>query len=256
MESEEESEEEEEEEEESEEEEEESEEEREPKEDEPEFTIMPVEEDDPEVTIMPVEEEPEKPKPKPEPKPEPPHVDPMDPIPDELKPKPEPMPEPRPAPPEEEMPKPEPRPAPPGEEEPKPEPRPTPPVEEEKPEPKPEPKPEKKPVEVYDTLVKDLEEGGLEEILAQAKGKPVILDFQYDGCTPCQEIAPAFEDLMINNSDSAIFRKVDIFQHKDMLQELGVKSLPTFKMWVDGKLYDTKVGTDLEDLQGAISGAV
>ena len=222
---------------------------------------------------MPVEEEPEKPKPKPKPEPE---VI-VDPIIEESDEEPEkPKPETKPFfPPEEsdeesdqepdvtimpveekepEKPKPEPRPTPIEESdeeeedkprpEPRPEPRPT-PIEESDEEEEEKPKPV---VEVYDTMVEDLEEGGLEEILAQADGKPVILDFQYDGCSPCQEIAPAFENLMINNSDSAIFRKVDIFQHKDMLAELGVKSLPTFKMWVDGKLFSTKVGTDLEDL--------
>ena len=200
---------------------------------------------------MPVEEEPEKPKPKPKPEPE---VI-VDPIIEESDEEPEkPKPETKPFfPPEESdeesdqepdvtiMPVEEKEP-----EKPKPEPRPT-PIEESDEEEEEEEKP-KPVVEVYDTMVEDLEEGGLEEILAQADGKPVILDFQYDGCSPCQEIAPAFENLMINNSDSAIFRKVDIFQHKDMLAELGVKSLPTFKMWVDGKLFSTKVGTDLEDL--------
>ena len=212
---------------------------------------------------MPVEEEPEKPKPKPEPEVI------VDPIIEESDEEPERKPETKPFfPPEEsdeesdqepdvtimpveekepEKPKPEPRPAPIEEsDEEEEEPRPS---RNEQPESSDEEEEKPKPVvEVYDTMVEDLEEGGLEEILAQADGKPVILDFQYDGCSPCQEIAPAFENLMINNSDSAIFRKVDIFQHKDMLAELGVKSLPTFKMWVDGKLFSTTVGTDLEDL--------
>lgn len=53
---------------------------------------------------------------------------------------------------------------------------------------------------------------------------------------------------MIDNETDAVFRKVDIFEHRDLLTELGVASLPTFKIWVNGELFDTQVGTDLENL--------
>lgn len=99
--------------------------------------------------------------------------------------------------------------------------------EEAKPEPKPEPEPEKpkkKKVEVYKTTVEKMspDPEALETLVMAANGKPVILDFQYDACGYCQEIAPAFEDLMKAHSGTpedplAFFRKVDIFEHRERL---------------------------------------
>ena len=61
---------------------------------------------------------------------------------------------------------------------------------------------------------------------------------------------------MIDNSDNAVFRKVDIFEHRDLLDQLGVTSLPTFKIWVNGELYDSQVGTDLDTLNQTIENAI
>ena len=55
------------------------------------------------------------------------------------------------------------------------------------------------PVIPYDTTVVEIDANdpnSIENLLAEAEGKPVILDFQYDSCQPCQDIAPAFEKLM------------------------------------------------------------
>lgn len=120
--------------------------------------------------------------------------------------------------------------------------------EEAKPEPKPEPEPEKpkkKKVEVYKTTVEKMKPDpeALETLVMAANGKPVILDFQYDECGYCQEIAPAFEDLMKAHAGTpedplAFFRKVDIFEHRERLGKWGVKAMPTFKVYVLGKETD------------------
>ena len=78
---------------------------------------------------------------------------------------------------------------------------------------------EKEEVVVYETTVEELPHDTadpLADILAEADGRPVILDFQYDGCPPCQDIAPAFEQLKDSNPD-ALFRKVDVMEHMQML---------------------------------------
>jgi thiol-disulfide isomerase/thioredoxin len=98
-------------------------------------------------------------------------------------------------------------------------------VEEPKPEPKPAPKPKKPKTEVYKTTVETMPEdaNALDKLLEMAGGKPLILDFQYDACGHCQEIAPEFEDLMKKYqgddpaNPNAFFYKVDIFQHRDRL---------------------------------------
>ena len=120
-------------------------------------------------------------------------------------------------------------------------------------EPVPAPVAEKPVVEVYETAVPEMPVGrtALEDILFDAAGKVVILDFQYDACNPCQEIAPAFEALMEANPD-AIFKKVDIFKHRDLLEELEITQTPTFKVWVNGEMHDTIKGIDLDPLNDSI----
>ena len=113
----------------------------------------------------------------------------------------------------------------------------------------------KKEVTVYETTVEALpsDENALAQILEEADGRPIILDFQYDACAPCQEIAPEFEAIMQKYPD-AIFRNVDIFEHRELLTELGVKATPTFKLWVNGEFSDTLEGAsgfeDLDTLVG------
>ena len=107
------------------------------------------------------------------------------------------------------------------EEEPVPEPKPEPVVDEPEPvvEAKPEPKPAKKVVGVYKTQVETMEEGSdaLGKLLEKAGGRPLVLDFQYDECGHCQDIAPRFEELMLmykgeeGEEPEVMFYKVDIF---------------------------------------------
>lgn len=114
---------------------------------------------------------------------------------------------------------------------------------------------EKPKVEVYETTVESLPAGddALETILAEADGAPVILDFQYDDCSPCQDIAPDFEAIKDKYPD-AIFRKVDIFEHRDMLADYGVQATPTFKMFVNGELAGSIEGlADFANLDQAVA---
>jgi hypothetical protein len=119
-------------------------------------------------------EEPEEPAPK---EPEPLEPEPKEPEPKEPEPK-----EPEPVEPEPKEPEPvEPEPV-------------EPESEEEEPE-KPAPKPVKPKVEVYKTTVETLgaDPFALTTLVQRANGKPVVLDFQYDECGHCQEIAPEYE---------------------------------------------------------------
>jgi len=92
----------------------------------------------------------------------------------------------------------------------------------------------------------------LAEIIAQANGAPIVLDFQYDACAPCQEIAPEFETLK-DDYPEVFFYKVDIFEHRDLLMELKVQAIPTFKVWYAGELESTFEGkNDFENLTNEV----
>ena len=107
--------------------------------------------------------------------------------------------------------------------------------EEAKPEPEPESEsseseeeevkpPAKKEGGVYKTTVETISDDpwALTTLVQAAKGKPVILDFQYDECGHCQDIAPEYEQMMFDNAGTpenplAYFRKVNIFDHRERL---------------------------------------
>lgn len=147
--------------------------------------------------------------------------------------------------------------------------------EEAKPEPEPESEsseseeeepapPAKKKIEVYKTTVETMGEDpfALTNLVAAAKGKPVILDFQYDECGHCQEIAPEYEQMMFDNAGTsenplAYFRKVDIFQHRERLADWGIKRFPTFKVFALGHEISHLEGKDAfhNDLKSAIDAA-
>ena len=111
--------------------------------------------------------------------------------------------------------------------------------------------------EVYDTTVMPLRDSptAFEELVENAEGRPIVLDFQYDACNPCQLIAPAFER-MKNTYTDVIFRKVDIWEHKDLLIKLGVEEVPTFKIFVLGEEESTLTGTNMDALYAAIDASI
>jgi thiol-disulfide isomerase/thioredoxin len=129
-----------------------------------------------------------------------------------------------------------------------PEPKPEPPVIEE-PEPvveaKPEPKPALKKGEVYKTQVETMEgdENALDKLIEKANGRPLVLDFQYDACGHCQDIAPRFEELMLEykgkegEEPEVMFYKVDIMQPglRPLMKELGITGMPTFLIYTLGE---------------------
>ena len=90
----------------------------------------------------------------------------------------------------------------------------------------------------------------LDKLLEKAAGRPLVLDFQYDACGHCQEIAPAFEQIMFDyqgedaENPDVMFYKVDIYQHKERLAEWGIKKFPTFQIYVKGEKMAQLEGKD------------
>mmetsp|Transcript_40323 Transcript_40323/g.95800 ORF Transcript_40323/g.95800 Transcript_40323/m.95800 type:complete len:686 (+) Transcript_40323:130-2187(+) len=84
---------------------------------------------------------------------------------------------------------------------------------------------------------------------ADVTGLPVIVDFYSDGCGPCRMIAPHFKKLAEQYKDQAVFAKVDINYNHDIASEQGIRSMPTFKMFLFGKKRDEFSGADTNRIQ-------
>ncbi|CAE7204049.1 unnamed protein product [Rhizoctonia solani] len=81
-------------------------------------------------------------------------------------------------------------------------------------------------------------------LLAEHKGKIVIIDFHASWCGPCHMIAPVYEKLASENPDLA-FTKVDVDNNEDLSKQYGIRAMPTFKV------VNADDGSVLDELQGA-----
>ncbi|KAF1327775.1 Thioredoxin, partial [Globisporangium splendens] len=78
-------------------------------------------------------------------------------------------------------------------------------------------------------------------------GKAMIVDFWASWCQPCMAVAPFFEALSAKYP-SVVFVKVDADEMEEITNAFDVSTLPTFKVFKQGKVVD--------ELSGAIQSAL
>ncbi|KAF8899350.1 thioredoxin [Infundibulicybe gibba] len=74
-------------------------------------------------------------------------------------------------------------------------------------------------------------------------GSVSVIDFWAAWCGPCRVISPVFDELS-KNITSIKFYKVDIDAQPDIAQEVGIRSIPAFKVFKNGNKVDELVGAD------------
>lgn len=73
-------------------------------------------------------------------------------------------------------------------------------------------------------------------------GEKVIVDFHALWCFPCKSMKPTFERLVNENTTNVGMYTMDVDQNRELAIELGVRSVPTIKVFNGGGVVDTKVG--------------
>lgn len=73
-----------------------------------------------------------------------------------------------------------------------------------------------------------------------------VIDFWATWCMPCKMLAPIFKEVSEELTD-AKFYKIDIDQNRDIAMEYKVASIPTIKIFKDGKEVETMVGFSTKD---------
>lgn len=81
-------------------------------------------------------------------------------------------------------------------------------------------------------------------ILQTSGRKLVVVDFYADWCGPCQQIAPFFQQLARRFGGRATFLKVDVDESQDIASFCSVSAMPTFRMYLSGKLVSEFSGGD------------
>jgi len=80
-------------------------------------------------------------------------------------------------------------------------------------------------------------DGQFDTELHNAGTRPVIVDFTATWCGPCKRIAPYFAQLS-NEYPGVVFLKVDVDQLRQTSSKCGIRSMPTFQMYVNQRKVD------------------
>jgi putative thioredoxin len=92
----------------------------------------------------------------------------------------------------------------------------------------------------------EVDEQNIHSILEQSVTTPVLLDFWADWCQPCKTLGPLLEKIVHEYAGRLILAKVNADAQPMLAQQLGVRSLPTLKLVVGGRLAGEQVGAQPE----------
>lgn len=97
-----------------------------------------------------------------------------------------------------------------------------------------------------DSYIVDINEQTINAVLQQSMTVPVLLDFWADWCQPCKNLAPVLEKLAREYQGRFILARVNADEQPMIAQQLGVRSLPTLKLVVQGQLAGELMGAQPE----------
>jgi thioredoxin 1 len=82
----------------------------------------------------------------------------------------------------------------------------------------------------------------------------VIIDVSATWCGPCKQLKPILEEISGNlPADTTLFI-LDADEHKDIVQELGVRSIPTMFYYRGGSLVNKSIGLKAKsDIEASIA---
>jgi putative thioredoxin len=79
-------------------------------------------------------------------------------------------------------------------------------------------------------------------VLEKSIDKPVLVDFWADWCQPCQTIMPMLAKLAEEYAGKFELAKVNADQERELAAHFGIRSLPTMKLFYQGKIVDERLG--------------
>ena len=73
-------------------------------------------------------------------------------------------------------------------------------------------------------------------------GEKIIVEMWAPWCGPCRMMKPVFERVAQNNDTDVQMYTMDIDKNREFVSSLGIRSIPTIKIFDGGEVKDTKVG--------------
>jgi len=92
----------------------------------------------------------------------------------------------------------------------------------------------------------DVTPANLQQVLQASMQTPVIVDFRADWCQSCKQMAPLLEKLVRELEGKVLLARVNADEQQEVAAQFQVRSLPTLKLVVQGRLVDELVGAQTE----------
>ncbi len=96
-------------------------------------------------------------------------------------------------------------------------------------------------------MVHEITDNSFKQEIIESK-KPVVIDFWAPWCGPCMMMSPIIDELAEEYKDKAKFGKVNVDENTKTASEYEIMSIPSIKIFVNGKIVGDFVGAQSKDV--------